>query len=76
MSSPVTAFEACSRLSPYLAWGSLSLREVVQHAQAFRDALPATGVGRWRASLKSFLSRLSWRSHFMQKLRTSPISTR
>lgn len=30
MSSPVTAETSCSRLSEYLAWGQLSLREIVQ----------------------------------------------
>ena len=34
MSSPLTAFESCSRLSTYLAYGSLSIREVFQFAQA------------------------------------------
>ena len=33
MSSPVTAPDACSRLSPYLAFGCLSLREAFQMAQ-------------------------------------------
>ena len=28
LSSPVTAAKACSRLSPHLAWGSLSIRQV------------------------------------------------
>ena len=30
ISSPLSAPDACSRLSPHLAWGTLSLREVVQ----------------------------------------------
>jgi len=30
MSSPVTAFDASSRLSPHLAWGTVSMREVAQ----------------------------------------------
>jgi deoxyribodipyrimidine photo-lyase len=30
LSSPVTAFEACSRLSTHLAYGTLSMRELVQ----------------------------------------------
>ena len=30
MSSPVTAFESCSRLSPYIAMGCLSIREIHQ----------------------------------------------
>jgi len=33
MSSPVTAESACSRLSPYLAYGALSMREVYQAAE-------------------------------------------
>ncbi len=65
MSSPVTASDACSRLSPHLAWGTLSTREV---AQAARTA--ATGPR--AASLDSFLARLHWRCHFMQKLEDEP----
>jgi deoxyribodipyrimidine photo-lyase len=34
LSSPVTAFRACSRLSPHLAHGTLSMREIVQAARA------------------------------------------
>ncbi len=30
LSSPLTAFQSCSRLSPHLAWGTLSIREVLQ----------------------------------------------
>ena len=30
MSSPITAKNACSRLSPYLAFGAISMREVAQ----------------------------------------------
>ena len=30
LSSPLKAFDGCSRLSPYLTWGCLSIREVVQ----------------------------------------------
>ncbi len=30
ISSPLSATSACSRLSPYLSWGCLSMREVVQ----------------------------------------------
>ena len=41
MSSPVTAGDSCSRLSPYLAFGCLSMREVYQASQRRRQALPA-----------------------------------
>ena len=33
MSSPVEGWDGCSRLSPYLAWGNVSLRTVYQHQQ-------------------------------------------
>lgn len=32
MSSPVTAFRSCSRLSPYIAFGVISVKEVYQFA--------------------------------------------
>ncbi|MCL5777352.1 deoxyribodipyrimidine photo-lyase/cryptochrome family protein [Limibaculum sp. FT325] len=73
MSSPVTAYDACSRLSPHLAWGTISSRAAWQAARAARPgADPAL-----RASIDSFTARLHWRCHFMQKLEDEPaIETR
>lgn len=72
MSSPVTAPEACSRLSPHLAFGTLSPREVVQALDIRRRQ--AEGPKR---ALRGFSSRLAWRDHFMQKLESQPeIETR
>ncbi|MBL4928624.1 FAD-binding domain-containing protein [Fuscibacter oryzae] len=73
MSSPLTGERACSRLSPHIALGTLSLREVVQATTA-RQAERPPG---WGGSLSSFQSRLAWRDHFMQKLEDQPdIETR
>jgi len=75
MSSPVTAFEASSRLSPHLTWGTLSMREVAQAAAAKMQALKLStepNAQRWRASLVSFSGRLHWHCHFMQKLEDEP----
>jgi len=69
MSSPVAGEWACSRLSPYFALGALSVREAVH---ALEDQRQRTEDRRWRASLKSFASRLAWRDHFMQKLEDQP----
>jgi len=69
MSSPLTAERACSRLSAHLAWGTLSLREVVQTTAARQAARPG---GRWGGALTSFQSRLAWRDHFIQKLEDQP----
>ena len=70
ISSPLTAPTACSRLSPYLTFGCISMREVVQatrHAAA-QAQLPA----RNRQGLNAMVSRLHWHCHFIQKLETEP----
>jgi len=69
MSSPLLAYDACSRLSPHLAWGTISTREAHQRAKAARDAAPSA---KWRQSIDSFTTRLHWRCHFMQKLEDEP----
>jgi deoxyribodipyrimidine photo-lyase len=73
ISSPLSAVRACSRLSPHLSLGTLSLREVWQKSQVRRDVLVREGgQGGFSASLKSFGSRLHWHCHFMQKLESEP----
>jgi deoxyribodipyrimidine photo-lyase len=69
MSSPLSAERACSRLSPYLAVGALSSREVEQAVLAQLAAKPG---GDWSASLRAFQSRIAWRAHFTQKLEAAP----
>jgi len=75
MSTPVAAFEACSRVSPYLAFGCLSMREVAQATYARQRDLKQSsepGVTQWRAAMRSFSGRLHWHCHFMQKLEDEP----
>lgn len=73
MASPVTAFDACSRLSPHLAWGTISTREAAQAGWARAAAIRADGAAPgWAGSVDSFLARLHWRCHFMQKLESEP----
>lgn len=72
MSSPVTAFDACSRLSPHLAHGTLSLREVAQAVAARKATLPPHQRRDWSPSLTSFQGRLHWHCHFIQKLEDAP----
>jgi deoxyribodipyrimidine photo-lyase len=75
ISSPLSATSACSRLSPYLSWGCLSLREVVQ---ATEQTMHTPQLDAWtRKGLSAFISRLHWHCHFMQKLESEPaIETR
>jgi deoxyribodipyrimidine photo-lyase len=75
MSSPVAGEKACSRLSPHLAWGTLSMREVTQSTWARQRTMkadPGSRTQNWRGSLKSFNGRLHWHCHFMQKLEDEP----
>ncbi|MEI4231797.1 FAD-binding domain-containing protein [Roseovarius sp. D22-M7] len=68
MSSPLTGARACSRISPHLAFGTLSVREAVQAGRA-----APTGRGAdWARAMRSFQARLAWRDHFMQKLEDEP----
>ncbi|MGX1112432.1 deoxyribodipyrimidine photo-lyase [Pseudoalteromonas sp. MBR-15] len=66
ISSPSKSKESCSRLSPYLAWGNLSLRQVYQTLRYYLPKRPSS----WRRSLHAFESRLHWHCHFMQKFET------
>ena len=75
MSSPVTAPGRCSRLSPYLAFGAVSMREVWQTSRQQAgdlDSRPPGARRAWKQSLKSFNSRLHWHCHFIQKLEDEP----
>ncbi len=61
ISKPNQGRESCSRLSPYLAWGNLSVREVYQYARAFRKEASN------KRAIDAFTSRLRWQAHFIQK---------
>lgn len=67
ISKPLESRRGCSRLSPYIAWGCLSIRQVFQ-AQlwaAKNPALPSLG-----RQFNAFASRLRWHCHFIQKFET------
>ncbi|MEW9796899.1 cryptochrome/deoxyribodipyrimidine photo-lyase family protein [Alteromonas sp. CYL-A6] len=63
ISRPHDARYSCTRLSPYLAWGNLSLRQVYQYLR-YRQAEQRPG---WSRPLTALTSRLHWREHFIQK---------
>ena len=77
MSSPVTAHDACSRLSASITWGCISVRQIVHALRQRQDEVrlarqEGVATGGWLTSLKSFDARLSWHCHFMQKLEDEP----
>ena len=61
ISKPLLARKSCSRLSPYIAWGNISTRQVLQKAATFR--LTCSN----KKQIDSFISRLNWQAHFIQK---------
>ncbi len=65
ISAPQKAEHSGSRISPYLAWGCLSLRQVVQQLWEAQQQAPA---GPLANGLSAFESRLWWHCHFIQKL--------
>ncbi|WP_236545122.1 FAD-binding domain-containing protein [Tropicimonas marinistellae] len=78
MSGPETGARVCSRLSPHIAYGTLSVREITQATWARQSELRRNGTaGGWRQSMQSFSGRLHWHCHFIQKLEDRPdIETR
>ena len=61
ISKPEASRSSCSRISPYIAWGNLSIRQVFQKGQAIKSN--ATD----KRHINGFLSRLRWQAHFIQK---------
>ncbi len=61
ISKPEESRKSCSRLSPYLAWGNLSMKQVYH---ATLEAIAKTGDKR---NLQFFGNRLLWHCHFIQK---------
>jgi deoxyribodipyrimidine photo-lyase len=61
ISKPAESRVSCGRISPYLAWGNVSVRQVVRFALEHDRALSGK---RW---VDGFLTRVKWRDHFIQK---------
>ena len=72
LSAPGESEKYCSRLSPHLTWGTLSVREVFQSSKKHRKHLTGEGSKTWKRNLAAFGSRLSWRCHFIQKIEDQP----
>jgi deoxyribodipyrimidine photo-lyase len=62
ISKPLESRKGCSRLSPYIAWGNLSIRQVYQTSLEAAKRKPSI-----KRPLLNFGSRLRWHCHFIQK---------
>ncbi len=61
LSKPTQSRSSCGRISPYLAWGNLSIRQAYQF---LRQQSNITGKKR---PFNAILTRLKWHCHFIQK---------
>ncbi len=61
ISKPLLSRKGCSRLSPYLTYGNISMRMVYQYTKQHYTTAEN------KKALNNFVSRLHWHCHFMQK---------
>ncbi len=61
ISKPALSRKGCSRLSPYLAYGNISMRMVFKYTKQHYAKAEN------KRALANFISRLHWHCHFMQK---------
>jgi len=61
ISKPLQSRESCSRLSVYIAWGNLSIKQIYQASKS----LPKEKKN--ARAMTAFLSRIKWHDHFVQK---------
>ena len=60
ISKPEKSRKSSSRISPYISWGNLSVREIYQEGKRIKTKFNSRQIG-------AFLSRLRWQAHFIQK---------
>ena len=61
ISKPALSRKSCSRISPYLSYGNISMRMVYQYTMQHYK------TSSHKRALSQFISRLHWHCHFIQK---------
>ena len=61
MSSPLTAEDKCSRLSPHLSFGTISIKNIIKNIN--KEQKHSDNI-----SIHSFKKRFAWHCHFIQKI--------
>ncbi len=64
ISKPSKSRLSCGRLSPYLAWGNISIKQCVQTIKSHEN------YPRYTKAFNGLLTRLKWHCHFIQKFET------
>ena len=61
ISKPSLSRKSCSRLSPYLSYGNISMRMIYQYTNKYYESSSN------KRAILNFVSRLHWHCHFIQK---------
>ncbi len=61
ISKPTESRSSCGRISPYLAWGCLSIRQAYQYVKSHPNR------EKNKRAYKQFMTRFHWHCHFIQK---------
>ena len=61
ISKPTESRKSCGRISPYLAWGNISIRQAVQHIKNHPN------FNSNKRAFTGILTRMHWHCHFIQK---------
>ncbi len=61
ISKPLESRKSCGRISPYLAWGNLSIRQCVNYV------IHHPNYEKYQRAFDGLLTRLTWHCHFIQK---------
>ena len=61
ISKPLESRRSCGRISPYLAWGNLSIRQAFQYIGSHPN------YDKYQKSFNGIMTRLHWHCHFIQK---------
>ena len=61
ISKPAESRKSCTRLSPYISWGNLSVK------QAYQILNDAQKISSFKGPIKNAMTRLKWHCHFIQK---------
>lgn len=64
ISKPELSRKSCGRISPYLAWGNISIKQAVQFLKNHPERASH------KMAFKGILTRLKWHCHFIQKFET------
>ena len=61
ISKPLASRKSCGRISPYLAWGNISIKQAYQFVKTHENYVTN------KRSFNGLLTRLKWHCHFIQK---------